>query len=453
MLFKQITSYAIEMPAGQNGELIRLLPTEWRDTMATNAELMRFRTLAPLQQLGQGFEPPFRDFNSEFVVALEGCTYMLLCYRIDEKKISAAALKEAVENKVELIEQEENRQVRKLEREQIRDDLTTKSLPHIQPTPKRVLILIDTAAARVLIGTSSEALATDIRRTLSEYIIPAYKIETTEGEEERRPRLLVVSNCKGDARLHYEQWMRRDVVGLQLNDGAYLERNESKNIIVTGQANDADVITTALDDGYLPFQVSVGILNRMGDDVIADVVLDRFGEYNMIRISDDYSISPSDHDDKKEAAMTDLHTKMFLTANMARDVEIAIKVAFGDDLAAGLITGFIDSSDRFQSALIAANGVLSAMGFHKSDDVLWIAPREKETADQDELYQSARRFVIETQKCSISAIQRHLKIGYNNACRIVEELERWGVVSKPENNGTRMVLDTKPESVSSEMSE
>jgi S-DNA-T family DNA segregation ATPase FtsK/SpoIIIE len=57
----------------------------------------------------------------------------------------------------------------------------------------------------------------------------------------------------------------------------------------------------------------------------------------------------------------------------------------------------------------------------------------------DPLYDQAVEFVIQTRKASISAVQRRLKIGYNRSARLVEEMERTGVVS-PMDGGFRDVL-------------
>ena len=66
-------------------------------------------------------------------------------------------------------------------------------------------------------------------------------------------------------------------------------------------------------------------------------------------------------------------------------------------------------------------------------------------ADQvDELYDQAVAFVTETRKASISSVQRRLRIGYNRAARMVEEMERAGVVSPTQSNGTREVLAPPP---------
>jgi S-DNA-T family DNA segregation ATPase FtsK/SpoIIIE len=60
--------------------------------------------------------------------------------------------------------------------------------------------------------------------------------------------------------------------------------------------------------------------------------------------------------------------------------------------------------------------------------------------DADPLYDEAVEFVIQSRRASISSVQRKLKIGYNRAARLIEEMERTGVVSAPEHNGNRQVL-------------
>lgn len=63
-----------------------------------------------------------------------------------------------------------------------------------------------------------------------------------------------------------------------------------------------------------------------------------------------------------------------------------------------------------------------------------------EDGEQDDLYDHAVAFVIESGKCSISSVQRKLRIGYNRAARLVETMEAAGVVSSPAHNGSREVL-------------
>ncbi len=69
------------------------------------------------------------------------------------------------------------------------------------------------------------------------------------------------------------------------------------------------------------------------------------------------------------------------------------------------------------------------------------------TAEDDPLYDQAVRIVTETRKASISGVQRRLKIGYNRAARMLEQMEASGVVGPLQSNGTRNVLVPAPPSL------
>ncbi len=63
-----------------------------------------------------------------------------------------------------------------------------------------------------------------------------------------------------------------------------------------------------------------------------------------------------------------------------------------------------------------------------------------EVAEIDELYEDAKEVVLSDKKTSISYIQRKLRIGYNRAATIVEQLEKTGVLSEPNAKGNREIL-------------
>jgi DNA segregation ATPase FtsK/SpoIIIE, S-DNA-T family len=65
---------------------------------------------------------------------------------------------------------------------------------------------------------------------------------------------------------------------------------------------------------------------------------------------------------------------------------------------------------------------------------------EPGTGEKDPLYDQAYEIVVRTRRPSISLVQRHLRIGYNRAARLIEEMERAGVVSPMQSNGNREVL-------------
>ena len=78
-----------------------------------------------------------------------------------------------------------------------------------------------------------------------------------------------------------------------------------------------------------------------------------------------------------------------------------------------------------------------------------VLPGEKPQAgaggeEADALYDQAVAIVTETRKASISYVQRRLKIGYNRAARMIEDMEAAGVVSAMQSNGSREVLAPPP---------
>jgi len=60
--------------------------------------------------------------------------------------------------------------------------------------------------------------------------------------------------------------------------------------------------------------------------------------------------------------------------------------------------------------------------------------------EKDPMYDQAVEVVLKNRKASISLVQRHLKIGYNRAARLVEDMEKAGLVSAMNGQGQREIL-------------
>jgi S-DNA-T family DNA segregation ATPase FtsK/SpoIIIE len=71
---------------------------------------------------------------------------------------------------------------------------------------------------------------------------------------------------------------------------------------------------------------------------------------------------------------------------------------------------------------------------------------EEGDAEADPLYDQAVEVVLKTRRPSISLVQRHLRIGYNRSARLIEQMERAGLVSPMGGNGNREVLAPARES-------
>ena len=73
------------------------------------------------------------------------------------------------------------------------------------------------------------------------------------------------------------------------------------------------------------------------------------------------------------------------------------------------------------------------------------APSAKETSNRDEYFAEAGRFVIESQRAAAGQLQRRFSIGFNRAGRIIDQLNREGVVGPAEGTKPRKVLMTAAE--------
>jgi len=65
---------------------------------------------------------------------------------------------------------------------------------------------------------------------------------------------------------------------------------------------------------------------------------------------------------------------------------------------------------------------------------------EAEGGESDALYDQAVAVVLKNRRASISLVQRHLRIGYNRAARLLEQMEQSGLVSAMQSNGNREIL-------------
>ena len=82
----------------------------------------------------------------------------------------------------------------------------------------------------------------------------------------------------------------------------------------------------------------------------------------------------------------------------------------------------------------------SAVGFGGLQQTLSEAGIDGES---DAMYDQAVAVVLEHKRASISLVQRHLRIGYNRAARLLEQMEKSGLVSSMATNGNRDILVPK----------
>ncbi|HMM87222.1 DNA translocase FtsK, partial [Azohydromonas sp.] len=77
------------------------------------------------------------------------------------------------------------------------------------------------------------------------------------------------------------------------------------------------------------------------------------------------------------------------------------------------------------------------------DDAGGAAGGDAGSGEADPMYDQAVAIVLQHKRASISLVQRHLRIGYNRAARLLEQMENSGLVSAMASNGNREILVPK----------
>ena len=110
---------------------------------------------------------------------------------------------------------------------------------------------------------------------------------------------------------------------------------------------------------------------------------------------------------------------------------------------------------RVHGAFVADNEVHKVADYWKQfgepnyvDDILSPATEDFQLSggsERDPLFDQAVDVILRTKKATVSSLQRHLRIGYNKAATLIEQLEEEGVVSPPDHSGKRSILARKTE--------
>jgi DNA segregation ATPase FtsK/SpoIIIE and related proteins len=181
------------------------------------------------------------------------------------------------------------------------------------------------------------------------------------------------------------------------------------HLILATQRPSVDVIT-GLIKANIPSRIAFQVSSR----VDSRTILDQMGAETLLGHGDMLYLPPG----------TVLPTRVhgaFVSDEEVHKVVQRLKKAGHPEYIEDVLKGPSDSSDNFGAA--------------EGQDTL---------TDQDELYDEAVKIVTESRRASVSGIQRRLKIGYNRAARMVEEMEKTGVVGELQSNGSREVLAPPP---------
>ncbi|MBO5063159.1 MAG: DNA translocase FtsK 4TM domain-containing protein [Campylobacter sp.] len=182
---------------------------------------------------------------------------------------------------------------------------------------------------------------------------------------------------------------------------AQMARASGIHLIVATQRPSVDVVT-GLIKANLPSRISY----RVGQKVDSKVILDQMGAESLLGRGDMLFTPPG------SPGIVRLH------APFASEEEI----------------------DHIAEFLKAQERVVYENSFLKDDSASSSGGVGEFSGEIDELYDEAKSIVLSEEKTSISYLQRRLKVGYNRAASIIEQLEQNGVLTPPNSKGQRDII-------------
>lgn len=188
------------------------------------------------------------------------------------------------------------------------------------------------------------------------------------------------------------------------------------HLVLATQRPSVDVLT-----GLIKANIPTRIAFQVSSKIDSRTILDQMGAEQLLGHGDMLYLPPgTSMPTRVHGAFVDDHEVHKVVAELKKNGE--------PDYLDAILNGVTDNeaADSFLSAVLGEGG--------GKDDL-------------DPLFDEAVFFVTEARKVSISSVQRRLKVGYNRAARLVEEMERQGVVSGQESNGAREVLAPPPVAV------
>ena len=365
----------------KNITLYRIGP-DWAPDLSTVEEALGKATFAECgatQQKSSGFVSPRGEANGALVEAIDG--QLILKLRTDTKRVPADVLAKRVDEIAATIEDQTGRKPGKKQRKELKEQALHELLPMAFTKSASTLVWIDQENRLLMIDSASQSKADEVVTLLA---------QTCQGLS---MSLLQTAMSPAAAMTH---WLGTGEAPWNFTIDRECElksTDEMKSVVRYGRHNlDTDEVKQHIVSGKVPTRVAMTWRDRVS---------------------------------------------FILTDSMALK-----KLAFLDVVFEGAVS--VDKGETFDADVAIATGELSqlipdlveALGGEQTAPAAPLL----EVDGPDPMYDNAVAVVLKHGKASISLVQRHLRIGYNHAARLLEAMEKAGVVSHMSDLGQRTVL-------------
>lgn len=382
------------------GLMLYRLTEQWvltPDQLNEKLAEFQFHECGSLDPMKYGFEKPLGDHGSQFVHAANG--YIMFCAKRQEKILPGGTINEELAKKIKAISDAESRPVGRKERDALKDEIIFSLLPKAFTRSSLDYAYIAPQEGLIVVNASSSKRAEDLLSKLREAL----------GSLRCLP--VAVKHIPSQVMTH---WLRESQAPSQFELGQDVELLATKDGR-TVNAKKLDLTSAELRN-HLDSGMHVSKLSLIWKECIRFIVDDQLS-IKSVKFEDAICDKANERNPESKAEQF--------------DADFAIMTLELKNFIAALLVAFGGESEAQDLAMAAP--IKPALQPKHADE-------SPEQEGDDALLAEAMQFVITTRKASILSLQRHLRLGYNRAARLIEALESSGVVSRPAHNGERKVL-------------
>lgn len=348
------------------------------------------------QEKSVGFVPPRGELHGPRVEDIGG--QWILRFKSEVKTIPGQALARRVAEKVARIEKETGRKPGRKETKDLKDEAKLDLLPMAFANEACTWVWIDREARTLILDTASQSRADTIVSLLVE-LLPGLSVS--------------LLNMKTSPQASMAYWLatQEPPAGFSIDRECELKAaDESKAVVKYGRHPlDIAEVQEHIKQGKLPTKLAL-----TWDDRVSFVLTEGLQIKKLAFLDSVFEGTKADEG--------------------GFDTDVAIATGELRKLIPDLIEALGGESESCVAAALQAKGEAVVEAITSGTTSSWLGE------GPDPLYDEAVKTVRAQNKASISLVQRVLRIGYNRAAGLLEDMEKAGVVSAMSADGRRMVL-------------
>ena len=352
-----------------------------------------FMECGATQERSAGFVPPRGEQHGPLVESVGG--QWMLRFMVEAKVLPGSVLARKVQEKATRIEQETGRKPGKKESKELKDEAKLDLLPMAFTKQGSMWVWIDCAARTLVLDTSSQARADEVVSSLVELLPPGFAV--------------ALLNTQTSPQAAMSHWLaaQEPPVGFTVDRDCELKSaGEEKAVVRYGRHSlDIEEVQAHIAAGKLPTKLAL-----TWDDRVSFLLTEGLQLKKITFLDTVFESSKADDG----GFDTDV---AIATGELSKLLPNLIGALGGESAASAICEGVADAAPGCD------------FPDHAAGD-----------ADPDPAYDKAVEIVRASNRASISYVQRHLRIGYNRAARLLECMEQAGIVGLADHKGARVVL-------------